>query len=176
MQKINIIGTSSTGKSTFAKALAEKLGYHYIELDRLHWCDNWKEASDDAFWQAIEAQMSAHSRWVMDGNYSINRAIRWREVDTVIWLNYTLHVVLYRAIKRVMTRIIKREKLWGTNNVESLRQLFSKDSIVWLTLTTYHKKRKQYPELMNNPDYQHINFIEFTSPRSARDFLKNLHR
>ncbi len=35
MKRINVVGTSATGKSTFSRALAEKLGLHYIELDNL---------------------------------------------------------------------------------------------------------------------------------------------
>lgn len=30
MQRINVVGTSASGKSTFARALAEKLGLAYI--------------------------------------------------------------------------------------------------------------------------------------------------
>ena len=32
MKRINVVGTSATGKSTFSRALAEKLDLHYICL------------------------------------------------------------------------------------------------------------------------------------------------
>jgi adenylate kinase family enzyme len=32
-----VAGTSSSGKTTLARALAEKLDYAHIELDALHW-------------------------------------------------------------------------------------------------------------------------------------------
>lgn len=39
-RRINVVGTSASGKSTFACALAAKLGLSYIELDNLFWLDN----------------------------------------------------------------------------------------------------------------------------------------
>jgi adenylate kinase family enzyme len=47
--KVNVIGTSGSGKSTFLKALACALNIPYVEMDRLHWKPNWTESSDDEF-------------------------------------------------------------------------------------------------------------------------------
>lgn len=35
-QRIVVVGTTSSGKSTLAKALSERLGFKFIELDALH--------------------------------------------------------------------------------------------------------------------------------------------
>ncbi len=51
MKKINVVGTSATGKSTFSRALAARLGLHYIELDNLFWLDDWQECPDEIFCQ-----------------------------------------------------------------------------------------------------------------------------
>jgi len=45
--RINVIGTSGSGKSSFSKRLAEKLDVPYIELDALHWKPNWTESTDE---------------------------------------------------------------------------------------------------------------------------------
>ncbi|MDW1988695.1 AAA family ATPase, partial [Vibrio sp. 811] len=37
MKRINVIGSSGSGKSTFAKALAQKLDVTHIEMDKLFW-------------------------------------------------------------------------------------------------------------------------------------------
>ena len=47
--RIVVIGATSSGKSTFAKQLADRLDMKFIELDALHWEPNWKEASLEDF-------------------------------------------------------------------------------------------------------------------------------
>lgn len=42
MKKVNVLGTSGSGKSTFAKALADKLNCAYVEMDGLFLLDNWQ--------------------------------------------------------------------------------------------------------------------------------------
>lgn len=173
MKKINVIGTSGTGKSTFSAALAEKLGCEYIELDAIFWQDDWQETPDDELFAKLTERLSQPA-WVLDGNYTRTIPIKWREADTVIWLNYGFFTVLFRAIKRAITRIVSKQKLWDTNNTETLGRLFSKDSIVWWTIKTHGKRNHQYYDAMNNPAYAHIKFIELTSPKAANAFLETL--
>lgn len=47
MKRINVIGTSGSGKSTFSRMLATTLGYPYIEMDAMFWQPNWQESSND---------------------------------------------------------------------------------------------------------------------------------
>ncbi len=49
MKFINVVGTSASGKTTFARQLAKKLGLIHIEMDDLFWLDNWQETPDDEF-------------------------------------------------------------------------------------------------------------------------------
>ena len=43
-RRIAVVGTTSSGKSTLAEKLAQKIGADFIELDALHWEPNWVEA------------------------------------------------------------------------------------------------------------------------------------
>ncbi len=52
--KINVIGTSGSGKSTFSCALAQKLAIPYIELDSLFWKPSWSGSSDAEFFEKTE--------------------------------------------------------------------------------------------------------------------------
>ena len=54
MKRINVVGTSASGKSTFSKALAQKLNLSYIELDDLFWLDDWKESADQDFFEKLQ--------------------------------------------------------------------------------------------------------------------------
>lgn len=64
--KINVVGTSGSGKSTVARQLAQKLAVPYIEMDKLYWRPNWQGASDDEFLHLVEqALVSAPAGWVL---------------------------------------------------------------------------------------------------------------
>ena len=90
MRYINVVGNSAMGKSTFSKALAQRLMLPYIELDDLFWKDNWQESSDEEFFAKIKTQIEQHrDGWVMDGSYSRSTELKWQKVDTVIWLDYS---------------------------------------------------------------------------------------
>ncbi len=49
MNRIVVIGSSCSGKSTLSQFLANKLNSEYIELDQLHWLPNRQERPDDEF-------------------------------------------------------------------------------------------------------------------------------
>lgn len=69
MKFINIIGTTGSGKSTFARQLAQKLDLAYIEMDDLFWLDNWQEPTDEVFFEKLKNKMdNTASGWVLDGN------------------------------------------------------------------------------------------------------------
>ncbi|WP_298867147.1 AAA family ATPase [uncultured Gimesia sp.] len=171
MKKINVIGTSGSGKSTFAKKLSKKLGYPYIEMDAIFWGKDWFWPSDDEFFKNLEQRLSV-DQWVLDGNYTRTVSIKWKEVDTIIWIDYSLHRTLYQALKRAIVRSCTREELWpGTGNRESFRKLLSKDSILLWTIKTYHKNKKKYSKLAENPEYREINIVRLRSPKECQKYL-----
>jgi len=49
VKRINVKGTSGSGKSTFAAELARRLDLPYVELDALHHGPNWSEPTDEGF-------------------------------------------------------------------------------------------------------------------------------
>ncbi|KAB2522056.1 adenylate kinase, partial [Enterobacter hormaechei] len=85
--KINIIGTSGSGKSTFGRRIAEALAIPYIEMDRLYWRANWQGTPDDEFLATLEKALAASPDWVLDGNYNRTRDVKWRDVDLVVWID-----------------------------------------------------------------------------------------
>ena len=127
--RINVIGTSGSGKSTFSKRIAEKLNIPYIELDALFWKANWTESTIEEFSHKIQKAV-IEDDWVLDGNYSRTEDIKWQRVQMVVFLDLPFHLVLYRIISRSLIRSYKGQKLWAGNE-ESIRRLFTQDSIIW---------------------------------------------
>jgi adenylate kinase family enzyme len=174
--KINVIGTSGSGKSTLARSIARKLEIPYIELDALFWQPDWQGTPDDVFFARIEATLADNESWVIDGNYNRTRSLKWRNVDMIVWVDYSFPRTLYQAIKRAATRAWVQQELWpGTGNRESFqRSFFSRKSIILWTLQNYSNNRRQYTALFADPNWQHIRFVRLRSPLQMQAFLRDL--
>ncbi len=174
MNKVNVIGTTGSGKSTFTRSLAAKLNVACIEMDKLFWKPNWEETPDKEFFAALE-QALQQKGWVLDGNYTRTIPIKWKDVDTVIWLDYGFFTNLFRISKRSIQRTLSGDELWeGTGNRESFRKLFSQDSIMLWFFKAYAKNKKRYAQMMEEEQYAHIKFIRIRSPKETQRLLDNI--
>ena len=171
--KINIIGTSGSGKSTFSKQIAQKLNIPHIELDGLFWKENWTPSSDQKFFTNIEKAINSEN-WILDGNYDRTQHIKWDKVDQIIFLDMPFYLVLFRIIKRSLIRSLTRKKLWAGNQENILKHLFTKDSLILWVIKTFHKNRREYSLLENNNEIPNINFIRLKSKRQLKAFYESL--
>ena len=53
-QRINVVGNSGVGKSTFARQLADIKGIPYVQMDQLFWNADWQESTDEAFFSKLQ--------------------------------------------------------------------------------------------------------------------------
>jgi len=174
MKRINVIGTTGSGKSTFAKALAEKLGYPCFHLDQLFWKPNWVETGDEELFSKVEAVTSGDC-WVLDGNYNRTNDIKWRHADTVIWLDYSFPRTFFQLLRRTLGRVFTRREIWPrTGNRESFKRSFmSRDSIFLWFFRCYKKNKVRYSEFQKLPEYRHIRFVRLCRPKDARAFIES---
>lgn len=173
LERINVVGTSGSGKSTFSQKLAQALNIPYLEMDKIFWEPNWQQPSNEKFFKNLETALSP-DKWVLDGNYTRIIPIKWKNIQTVIWLDYSFTTTVLQAIKRAVQRSVSKKELWeGTGNVESFKKsFFSKDSIIWWSVTTHSKVRKKYQKYLVDSNYSHIQFIRLRNHKDADDFLK----
>jgi hypothetical protein len=92
----------------------------------------------------------------------------------VIWLNYVFPLVLWRALTRTMRRVLTQEELFSGNRESVRMALFSRESILWWVLTTFHRHRKQYRVLFDRRTSSQLVYIEFRYPTEAQNFLTGL--
>jgi adenylate kinase family enzyme len=172
VKRINVIGTSGSGKSTFSRKLASKLNYPYIEMDALYWKPNWTESEGAEFFALLKESLS-HPVWVLDGNYNETAALKWAQADTIIWIDYSFIRTLLQVIKRAMARSISRQEVWpGTGNVETFRKSFcSSDSVILWMVKTYAMNRRRYECLYHSSEYAHIHFVRIKNPKMADNYL-----
>ena len=174
--RINVIGTSGSGKTTFGRKLAEVLQIPFIELDAIFWGPDWTQPQDSELFSRLGDAL-AGDKWVLDGNYTRTLDIKWERVQNVVWLDYSFPRTVAQAIKRALGRIITQKELWpGTGNRESLKMLFSRESIVLYTIQSYGRKKKKILGYLSDPSYTQIKFFRIKSPKEARDFLASVQR
>jgi adenylate kinase family enzyme len=173
MARVVVIGTSCVGKTIFARSLAEALCCPHVELDALYWQPNWIPRASAEF-RVLIAQAVGQDHWVTEGNYGVVRDLVWSRATTVIWLNYVFPLVLWRALTRTARRVLTQEELYSGNR-ESLRMaLFSRESILWWVVTSFHRRRKQYRMLFDRRTSPQLAYLEFRNPTEAQNFLTGL--
>jgi adenylate kinase family enzyme len=174
-KRIVVIGTTSSGKSTTARLLAEKLKLDFIELDALHWEPNWVETPDEIFHQRVDYATSTE-RWVVAGNYSVVRDLIWPRAEAVIWLDYPLMTIFKQLTHRTFRRWWTQEPLWGTNteNIWTHFKLWSEDSLYHWLFKTYWRRKREYPLLFAEPANAHLVLIHLKSPHEANIWLSSL--
>jgi hypothetical protein len=172
MRRINVIGNSNAGKTTLARAIAARLGVPHVELDALYWGPGWTAVPTDTFRQRVTDALAGPA-WVVDGGYQVARDITWARVDTIVWLDYPLRVVLRRWATRTVRRIRSQEEFWpGTGNRESLRNALRRDGLLWWILSQHRGKRRRTLErLAQRPD---LAVVRLRSPRGADAWLASL--
>jgi adenylate kinase family enzyme len=173
MRRVNVVGTSAAGKSTFARALAQRLGVQCVELDALNWEPEWTQAPEAVMRERVRAAITGDV-WVVDGNYSAVRDLVWERADTVAWLDYPLRTILWRYATRTRRRIRTREEIWpGTGNRERLSMhIFRRDGLLWWILSTHRRRRRDYPRLL--AEHPWIEAVRFRSPREAQRWLRDV--
>lgn len=173
MQRIVIVGTTGSGKSTLAKRLAQKINAPYIDLDNLHHLPGWQERPVEEFRALLTEKIKGDS-WVVAGNYA-SRAqdILWPRADTIIWLDMPFWINFWMLIRRTFTRALSGEEICNGNKETLLKQFFTKNSILWWFLKTFHKNRVRYGRQVANPAaFPGVTFIRLGSYAETSQFMK----
>lgn len=171
-QRIVVIGTTSSGKSTLAEELAKRLDMDFIELDALHWEPDWQAAPLEVFQAWVERAIQAE-RWIVAGNYHVVRDLIWPKAEAVIWLDYSLWRIFWQLTCRTFKRWWTQELLWGTNREPLLVhfKLWSQESLFHWLFKTYWRRKRETPDLLTMPEHRHLKLIRFKHPRDTEVWM-----
>ncbi|MEP1871718.1 MAG: adenylate kinase [Paraglaciecola sp.] len=177
MKKVNVIGTSGSGKSHFSKRLAEALDSTYIEMDAMLWQPDWQPLDTSEFVMTIQEIISNPS-FVLDGNHSKTNSVKWSVVDTIIWLDLGFWRTFTQILRRSIKRSYARSEIWaGTGNKESFyRSFFSSESVIWWMLKNYWKTKSKYRNLFKEKSSSNMRLIRLRSRAEVEAFLVKIRR
>lgn len=169
MQRILVVGVSAgTGKSTFARALGEKLSFSVTYLDGLYFEAGWKEVSSEVF-QQRQADVISNSTWIIEGNYSNTLSVRDERADTIIYLELPLSLCLYRVLKRRVRFHRQTRPELGEGCPERLNFEFLKYIVI-----TYKKRKLSMSNKMQQYQDSGKKVFLLQSRQQIDGFLKNL--
>ena len=168
-----VVGTSCSGKTTFARQLAEQLGTSHVELDALFWLPDWQIRPKDEFRELVR-QKIADSRWIVDGNYSPVRDLIWPRATAVVWLDYSFRVVFSRAFRRTLRRSVTREELFSGNRESWRRSFLSRESILLWVMETWRKNRHAHGRLVEEAGAKHLDVVRLRDPAASKQFLSSI--
>ena len=95
-----IIGSPGSGKSTFARALAQCVDIPAVHLDRIYHDPEAGYLENKPAFRSHVDSLLAEPRWIMDGHYPSTLTKRLDAADTVFFLDYSLPVALLGAVRR----------------------------------------------------------------------------
>ena len=92
-KRVAVIGCPGGGKSTFSRALRDRVDLPLYHLDAIYWRDDRTHLSREEFYPLMQ-EIIAREEWIMDGNY--NATLEWRisACDLLIFLDYPAEVCL----------------------------------------------------------------------------------
>jgi adenylate kinase family enzyme len=164
-----VVGVSGNGKTTFARALAARIGVPYVELDALCHLEGWREASDEDFRRDVEAAMRSDG-WVLDGTYDRKLGnLVYERADTVVWLDQPLPLVLSRLVRRAVRDIVTKRDLFNGNRQTWRFAFAGRESLVGYAIRMYFHLRRTYPsEFAAMP---RLEVVRLRSPREVERWL-----
>ena len=101
MQRVLVIGSGGSGKSTIAARLGELLNLEVNHLDKFYWRAGWVEPAPEE-WIKMFTELIDKDSWVIDGNYSGTLDLRIEKSDTIVFMDMPRVLCLWRIIRRFL--------------------------------------------------------------------------
>lgn len=173
-----IVGTSGSGKSTFARHLSTRAGVPHLELDALNWQPGWRSLYHDDQEEYLRRldQATSGTAWIADGNIGKREdVLLLARATDIVWLDYPRWRVMARIIPRSVWRTLSGREIWpGTGNREEWRFWLRKDHVVRWSWASHERGKRKYEALFADPAYAHIVKHRIGHPRQAAPLLRAL--
>ncbi len=142
-QRILLVGSSNSGKSTLGAFLYQTLDLPLVEIDELAWQPGWQMIATEALRLKIQTVVQQPA-WILVGNYGSTQDLSWPKAELVIWLDLPRYVVVWRSIVRSIQRTLKRTPVCNGNYESFRRSFLQRDSIILWVWNHYHIIQQRY--------------------------------
>jgi adenylate kinase family enzyme len=165
MERVAIIGCGGSGKSTLARRLGARTGLPVTHLDRVFWRPGWVPTPEDE-WRAMQVELVATDRWILDGNYSRTLDVRLPRADTVLFLD----VATWRTLSRVLWRTLRDH---GKDiQADGCPEKFEWSFIKWVATYRRRSRPRVIDAIANDAAHARVHVLR--RPRDVERFVSRL--
>jgi len=163
--KVVIIGVSAVGKSTFARAFAQKTGRAVTHMDTIMWEPGWNYVGAEVTARTIR-EIAVTDNWVIEGYITkAARADLFQQADSIIYLDYPRWIGVWRYLRRsIAHKRNARVELPGSPDTFS----FKTAKLIWQKGEVWKLNK-----LLLENDWED-KIIRLHSPKEAASFIQNL--
>jgi adenylate kinase family enzyme len=148
-KRILIYGVTGSGKTTLATSLSRSTGIPWQEVDTLMWNPGWEFVALEEQRRRM-TEICARDEWILDAAYGKWIDIPLERVQLIIGLDYSRSRTFWQLLMRTVARCLDK-KLVCNGNVETLKGMFSKDSILLWHFKSFDRKRERMREWKKGP-------------------------
>jgi adenylate kinase family enzyme len=166
-----VIGCSGAGKTTLARAIAERLSVPHVEHDAIKWQPGWRDLErhdPDEFRRRLTAAIQVDA-WVLDDG----AGIAYRRATHLVWLDYSRRVVMTRIIWRSVSRALLRTKVCGDNR-EWWCDLLNADGPIRWAWRNWDRRRRPAADRLAREDHAHLVILRLRRPGEISQAIKLL--
>ncbi|KAI0431902.1 hypothetical protein F5Y09DRAFT_174060 [Xylaria sp. FL1042] len=137
-RRIQVIGVTGAGKSTFARRLGKQLSIPVYELDSLfHKSRAGGALSEDDARRSVQALVESNDEWILDGNHWLQlKDVSYSIATDILWIDTPLLLTLWRVITRTIWEVLTIPGV--------LRRELSGDSLIAMSLRVRAKKHANW--------------------------------
>lgn len=164
--RVAIIGSAGSGKTTFAKTLGSLLGRQVVHLDKILWGENWTQLTHEQHLQILEPIVQGN-QWIIDGMWAKTLELRFKNATLVVFLDYKPSLCAWRAFSRSLKNGGKQRDDLATGCVEKIDFSFYNYILKFRKHSLPKIKQLQL-------DYPSVQVISLKNPKQTQQFVEQL--
>jgi hypothetical protein len=169
MERVVIIGCAGAGKSQLAARVAHQIGAAVIDRDEL--LGPGQDAPEHR--AAAEGALAESSRWVFDGTPFYLEDLVYPAADTVVFLDYSRAICVWRAFRRSLRVELTRRAI-GPHLPVGVRGWLDPIHPVRWAWSSQPRRRAQLTRLLRDPSLEHATRVHLKTPNSGVTWLREL--
>lgn len=169
-RRVVVIGNGGGGKSTLSKAIAERHGLPWHEVDKLQFRPEWERTPETEVRADIQAIIETPT-WILDGFGPWDTIeARCDVADTLIFVDFPIWVHFWWAAERQIAAALGEQRLGGPEGCD----LRLKNKWMFETLWRVHEQLRPKLSALAEKHRNRLDLHHIQSPESHASFLTAL--